>query len=118
MSKGSSKIEALRVLREKQLATTKPLATTTVPVEPTACTVAVEPEEPEPRVKTGSSVLDSVHAVETASLPDSPTGCESPLCDVRFKQTGLKIEPRRFCSDQCKQHASIIRRAAKLFDGL
>src|SRR5262245_38366949 len=56
------------------------------------------------------SFLDSVHAVETASL----RGCESPLCSVRFPQTGLQIEPRRFCSGRCRQQASIIRRAAAL----
>src|SRR5262245_27486504 len=57
-----------------------------------------------------SSVLGSVLAVETACL----RGCESPVCSVRFPQTGLQIEPRRFCSGRCRQQASIIRRAAAL----
>jgi hypothetical protein len=40
-----------------------------------------------------SSILDSVHAVETVEITVSEAVCESPLCDVRFPQTGLKIEP-------------------------
>jgi hypothetical protein len=60
------------------------------------------------------SILDSVHAVETALLKGSEVSCESPLCDVRFPQTGLKMEPRRFCSDSCRQAASLIRRVSAL----
>jgi hypothetical protein len=56
--------------------------------------------------------------VKTPLLIDSEPVCENPLCSVRFPQTGLKIEPRRFCSNECRQQASIIRRAAKLFEGL
>jgi hypothetical protein len=55
-----------------------------------------------------------VHAVETALLKSSEVSCESPLCDVRFPQTGLKMEPRRFCSNSCRQAASLIRRVAVL----
>jgi hypothetical protein len=61
-----------------------------------------------------SSILSSVHAVETASETDFETVCESPLCSVSFPQSGLMIEPKRFCSDKCRQQASIIRRASKL----
>jgi len=53
-----------------------------------------------------------------ASPRDSETVCESPLCDNRFQQTGLKIEPRRFCSDQCRQQASLIRRVGALLNDL
>jgi hypothetical protein len=60
------------------------------------------------------SILDTVHAVGMSFLEDSEVSCESPLCDVRFRQTGLKMEPRRFCSDKCKQQASLIRRVAAL----
>ena len=62
----------------------------------------------------GASILDSVHAVDSAELKGSELICESPLCDVRFPQTGLEIEPRRFCSSDCRQHASLIRRVATL----
>ena len=65
-----------------------------------------------------SSVLGTVHAVETLEMTGSGEVCESPLCDVRFPQTGLKIEPRRFCCDECRQQASLIRRVAKLLEGL
>ena len=41
--------------------------------------------------------------------------CESPLCSVEFEPSGLKMEPKRFCSDQCKQEASLIRRVAALY---
>jgi hypothetical protein len=72
-----------------------------------------------------SSIMSSVHAAEMhhlkecfASPRDSETVCESPLCDNRFQQTGLKIEPRRFCSDQCRQQASLIRRVGALLNDL
>jgi hypothetical protein len=62
--------------------------------------------------------MDTVHAVEMASSLDSETVCENPLCDVRFRQTGLAISPKRFCSDTCKQQASLVRRVAALLAGL
>ena len=58
-----------------------------------------------------------MHAVETGLETDSETICESPLCDVRFKQTGMTISPKRFCCDECKQQASIIKRASRLLEG-
>lgn len=61
--------------------------------------------------------LAIVHDVGMASLKEDESlteACASPLCDVRFQQTGLVMKPRRFCSDECKQHASIIRRAVSL----
>jgi hypothetical protein len=75
---------------------------------------------PELAIINSSSFLDSVHAAISisSSSPDIDIVCESPLCAVRFPQSGLKIEPRRFCSDACRQHASIIRRAARLLAGL
>ena len=62
--------------------------------------------------------MDTVHAVEMASSLDSESVCENPLCDVRFQQTGLAISPKRFCCDECKQQASIFKRAARLLSGL
>jgi len=41
--------------------------------------------------------------------------CESLLCSVAFEPSGLKMEPKRFCSDRCKQEASLIRRVAALY---
>jgi hypothetical protein len=65
----------------------------------------------------GSSILDTVHAVKTVEVTGSEGVCESPLCDVRFPQTGLKIEPRRFCCGECRQQASLLRRVAILLEG-
>ena len=62
----------------------------------------------------GSSNLDTVHAVEMALLKESEMICENPLCDVRFTQTGMAISPKRFCCDKCKQQASLIKRTAGL----
>jgi hypothetical protein len=62
--------------------------------------------------------VETVHAVGIASSLDSETVCENPLCDVRFQQTGLAISPKRFCCDECKQQASLIRRVAALLAGL
>lgn len=53
-----------------------------------------------------------------ASSLDSETVCENPLCDVSFPQTGMAISPKRFCSDTCKQQASLIHRVAALLAGL
>jgi hypothetical protein len=48
------------------------------------------------------------------SLKDSEAVCESPLRDVRFEQTGFAMSPKRFCCDDCKQQASLIRRVRAL----
>ncbi len=40
--------------------------------------------------------------------------CANPICSVRFERSGLTIEPKRYCSDQCRQQASILKRAARL----
>lgn len=45
------------------------------------------------------------------------TTCSSPLCDVQFEQTGImRLEPRKFCSAECRQDAWILRRAKALLD--
>jgi hypothetical protein len=44
--------------------------------------------------------------------------CQSPVCEVRFEQTGvMRLEPRKYCCDQCRQDAWVIKRAAKLLEG-
>jgi hypothetical protein len=55
---------------------------------------------------------------ETNGVHEKLATCESPLCDVRFPQTGMKIRPRRFCSDQCKMDLWAIKRVQKLVEGL
>jgi hypothetical protein len=44
--------------------------------------------------------------------------CESPICVVRFEPGGPKVRPKRFCCTKCAVEASLIRRAAKLLEGL
>ena len=44
--------------------------------------------------------------------------CESPLCAAEFEASGPQVRPKRYCSKECRQAASIIRRAAMLLDGL
>jgi hypothetical protein len=63
----------------------------------------------------GSSNITILQDVETASLKGSETVCESPLCDVSFAESGLACKRKRFCSDDCAQQASLIRRTAALF---
>jgi hypothetical protein len=65
-----------------------------------------------------SSILSSVHAVGTAFPGESETVCASPLCEVRFPQTGLEMSPKRFCCEQCRQQASLIRRVGALLNDL
>jgi hypothetical protein len=60
------------------------------------------------------TVLPSVNAVESTLSQESETVCGNPVCQVRFPQSGLRIEPRRFCSDSCRMDAWIIRRTATL----
>jgi len=39
----------------------------------------------------GSSILDSVHALDSAELKGSELICEFPLCDVRFRLFTFRI---------------------------
>jgi hypothetical protein len=68
----------------------------------------------EERPRSGEDIT-ILQDVETASLKGSETVCESPLCDVSFPESGLACKPKRFCSDECAQQASLIRRTAALF---
>ena len=47
-------------------------------------------------------------------------GCQNPLCgkQVSAIENGWRRTERRFCSDLCKQQASILRRAAALLGPL
>jgi hypothetical protein len=60
-------------------------------------------------------VLDAVHAIENGKDGVSLSVCENLICRNEYKPTCLPWSTQRFCSDQCKQAASIIKRAAKLF---
>ena len=65
-----------------------------------------------------SSILGSVHAVDTPFPEGLEIACENPLCPNTFKAGGVANSPKRFCSDPCKQQASILRRAAALLINL
>ncbi len=67
-----------------------------------------------PPTRRSASILPSVHTVESTLLADSGIVCASPICSVRFERSGLKIEPKLYCSGACRQQASILGRAAKL----
>jgi hypothetical protein len=62
--------------------------------------------------------MASVNALEKAQTGVSLQLCESPVCGVRFKQGGLEISRKRFCSNECKMDAWVLRRAIKLLEGL
>jgi hypothetical protein len=61
-----------------------------------------------------SSILTSVHGQESAIAEVSEIVCGNPLCSNTFSRGGVANSPKRFCSDPCKQQASILRRAAAL----
>jgi hypothetical protein len=48
----------------------------------------------------------------------SLTLCDNPLCSVAFEPTCLPWNTQKFCSGVCRQQASIIKRAAKLLEGV
>ena len=61
-----------------------------------------------------AAVLDAVHAIETAKTTASVKVCDNPICKVEFTPTCLPWSSQSYCSDQCRQQASIIRRAVKI----
>jgi hypothetical protein len=71
--------------------------------------------QPQPSTDAATAVLDAVHVIENAKDGASLSVCENPICRTEYKPTCLSWSTQRFCSDQCKQAASIIKRAAKLF---
>jgi hypothetical protein len=47
---------------------------------------------------------------------ESPT-CSSPVCEVKFEQTGIvRLEPRKYCCERCRVDAWHLREAAKLME--
>jgi hypothetical protein len=67
--------------------------------------------------RSGTSLnTNTVNAVQSGSSK-GPGTCGSPVCSVRFDQTGMAISPKRFCCDQCKLNTWAIRKAAKLLKG-
>jgi hypothetical protein len=78
-------------------------------------------QEAQARIEGSSSIPQAFKIEVVVSLKgeaDLTDVCGSPLCTVRFEQTGTAMQPRRFCSDTCRQDAWIIKRAAALLEGL
>jgi hypothetical protein len=42
--------------------------------------------------------------------------CASPLCTEQFEQSGMRINPRRYCSERCRQDVWILKRAKQMVD--
>ena len=61
-----------------------------------------------------AAVLDAVHAIETGKITASLKVCDNPICKVQFTPTCLPWCSQSYCSDQCRQQASIIRRGLKI----
>lgn len=78
-------------------------------------------QKPQLPVEAGSFDIEAftLSRTQEKGIPEGLLTCESPVCNMRFDQTGIRrLEPRRFCSDRCRQDAWILRRAAGLLQGL
>ena len=75
-------------------------------------------QDPRSRLDDRSFDLPIVDDVESASSHEARTVCASPVCSVSFEQNGMKIKPRRYCSDECKLDAWAFKRVSKLLEGL
>lgn len=64
-----------------------------------------------------SSIIHAVHAIETHAVGQSLPLCENPVCGKGFNPTCLPWNHQRFCSSECRQQASILKRAAVLLLG-
>jgi hypothetical protein len=67
-----------------------------------------------------SSFLEALTLARNDSerVPEGSLTCGSPVCDVRFKQTGMEMSPKRFCSDRCRLDTWMITHVSKLLAGL
>src|SRR6516165_2900556 len=74
--------------------------------------------QPQTRMNGRSAVLGVVHNEIRASLQDGGTACVGPFCTNRFEGSGPRVRPKRYCSKECRQQASVIRRAAVLLADL
>ena len=56
----------------------------------------------------------TMHSEARNGIPEGRTACQSPICDVEFEQTGMAMQPRRYCSDQCRMDVFVLRRARRM----
>jgi len=71
------------------------------------------------QAKTGHAEhFDGLHEPCTTSSGHSER-CQNPLCTNRVEplENGWRRTERRFCKDDCRQHASLIRRVSELLKG-
>ena len=61
-----------------------------------------------------AAVLGTVHTIEKCNTTGSAKPCGNPVCNVEFNPTCLPWFSQSYCSDGCRQQASIIRRAVKM----
>jgi hypothetical protein len=66
----------------------------------------------------GASNIEAYTLVKNDSerVPEGSLTCSSPVCEVRFEQTGTKMEPRKYCCDRCRLDAWHLREASKLLE--
>lgn len=65
----------------------------------------------------GASNIEALTLVKNDSerVSEESVTCSSPVCEVRFEQTGIeRLEPRQYCGKECRMDAWAIRRTAKL----
>ena len=77
-------------------------------------------EGPQWRDTSGKMPLSSLtmESDATNGIPEGLAICQSPMCNVRFEQTGMKVNPRCYCSDECKWNAWAFRRVRSLLKAL
>ena len=76
-------------------------------------------EGPQWRDTSGKMPLSSLtmESDATNGIPEGLAICQSPMCNVRFEQTGMKVKPRCYCSDECKWNCVGVPPRKKLAQG-
>jgi hypothetical protein len=79
----------------------------------------IDDGRPSPRRNGAVSEALTLVRNDSGEVIGGSLSCQSPVSIVRFEQTGvMRLEPRKYCCDQCRQDAWGIKRAAKLLEGL
>jgi hypothetical protein len=69
--------------------------------------------------KRGSSNIEALTLAKNDSerVSEESVICSSPVCEVKFEQTGVvRLEPRKYCDKDCRMDAWAIRRVRKLLE--
>jgi hypothetical protein len=67
------------------------------------------------------AVTASIPAAFTLDKSDELAGsvkCGNPVCHEKFAPSGLAIEPKRFCSNQCRMTAWFLKKAREAMKDL